>query len=780
MESWFKDVGRPALLEAVAGVCDRIDNKIGESVKSHVDENKRLSAELESLRSRVSDVDRLEEENRRLKKEVQSLRDLKRADASSTGKSKSHNDARDFRSPLAPKSVNQVSNPRHLAKSGDLNIDELSVSELKDGYRDLDRIYTKLYARFSELQDAHVQLDQRLRDKTQAYTRWVDHATQLNELCQKRSRIIKKLEAKLEATTAAGTGPLGTNFSSDTPDRSTSRSMSRSRAGSNSSKEIRSRFDLISTDSPLPCPPGDAYSAGRISPGVSLQQTVNRESRAGQRDSILELESRISTEDEDTPQLPPFPQDQNIPSKVVSVKDEPSSDAPVVVSERCVRKRRPDDDLEQTGRAPTKVKTESGSDPLVTGEQHHFTAHESIDFDAGGNRVDTPRKRNRTNRELVNMIAQSPAASFSQPNFDISTGLDGAFTMSPPLRENHGTTSIGNGTAVQSADLREDRSTAFQPSNCNAQLRKRAGESYSTKRKDFTSLQAGIASLAEDGDENETPKTTTGKKSKVDRLRSLLNTPSPGLESITPPPGIPPSHVRTPGSSEFLPPRRELPFGKGGAEKTDKRAHTPVGSEISTNQRVSTAPSEKRASDARVSIGISRTSTPLRERPKCELSLKDFKISPNANDGYDYAFTDVVRNKDERASLAGCVDETCCGQTFRLQASAKRDQTSPIEFQALLENYLGDDAWKLSSMTKQEKEDLWLKAKTQELANEHGKHRHRFHRAASPVGYWRTDFPSTQEDQREREEAAKAMRRMIEDRYREAMRPGGRWLFRDE
>ena len=115
-----------------------------------------------------------------------------------------------------------------------------------------------------------------------------------------------------------------------------------------------------------------------------------------------------------------------------------------------------------------------------------------------------------------------------------------------------------------------------------------------------------------------------------------------------------------------------------------------------------------------------------------------------------------------------------------LQASAKRDQTSPIEFQALLENYLGDDAWKLSSMTKQENEDLWLKAKTQDLANEHGKHRHRFHRAASPVGYWRTDFPSTQEDQREREEAAKVMRRMIEDRYREAMRPGGRWLFRDE
>lgn len=31
MGSWFRDVGRPALLEAVAGVCDRIDTEFGAS-----------------------------------------------------------------------------------------------------------------------------------------------------------------------------------------------------------------------------------------------------------------------------------------------------------------------------------------------------------------------------------------------------------------------------------------------------------------------------------------------------------------------------------------------------------------------------------------------------------------------------------------------------------------------------------------------------------------------------------------------------------------------------
>jgi len=50
----------------------------------------------------------------------------------------------------------------------------------------------------------------------------------------------------------------------------------------------------------------------------------------------------------------------------------------------------------------------------------------------------------------------------------------------------------------------------------------------------------------------------------------------------------------------------------------------------------------------------------------------------------------------------------------------------------------------------------------------------------SPPGFWNADFPSTQEMEAEREEAAKREKQTVQDRYREAMRPGGRWLFRDE
>jgi len=99
---------------------------------------------------------------------------------------------------------------------------------------------------------------------------------------------------------------------------------------------------------------------------------------------------------------------------------------------------------------------------------------------------------------------------------------------------------------------------------------------------------------------------------------------------------------------------------------------------------------------------------------------------------------------------------------------------------SLLEDYLGDEAYRLGSMSIDEKKQLWLEAKTQDLANRFGRHRHRFARRPSPVGYWNPDFPSTQEIEKTKEEGQKAERKQVEERWREAMRGGGRWLFRDE
>lgn len=175
----------------------------------------------------------------------------------------------------------------------------------------------------------------------------------------------------------------------------------------------------------------------------------------------------------------------------------------------------------------------------------------------------------------------------------------------------------------------------------------------------------------------------------------------------------------------------------------------------------------------------------LRDRPLAELRLEDFKVNPDHNGGYRHAFDEVVRNKGERAELAGCTDPNCCGRKFRAMAESELRAGGPAILWRpadvkMLQEYLGDAARRLAGMSREEREELWLKAKTQDLADRYGRHRHRFARRPSPPGYWNPDFPSTQEIEQSKAESERMERRLVEERWREAMRGGGRWLFRDE
>ncbi|KAI1372955.1 SAE2-domain-containing protein [Hypoxylon crocopeplum] len=798
MESWFKEVGRPALFDALAGVCDRLDNELDGGLKSYMDENARLSTELERLRSKVQDVDRLEGESRSLKRELQTLKDACRADASMSPQSKSHEDTRNFRTPLAPKSVNQVLNSKPFTKSGDLIVDGLKFSELKEDYLVLDGNYTKLREKYVELEDAHAQLNQRLRDKTKAYNQWVNHAHQLDELCKKRIQTIKKLEAKLEATVAAASGPLDASSSSDTAARPVNIHQATTSEFVDAdalSKPVLARPTSTPGEVRLIWPSTNVNDAGREAfKTAPPKQTRMNESGplAGQRGDITpSSHSDVSTEDGGASTLPPLPKNRGETQRVVLIKNEPSSDIPVIVSERCLRKRKHGEGQIGDIRTSPKFKTEYGSDPLVTDERRHFVARESVDFDAEGSRVDTPRKRNRTNREIQEVsILDSVETPQSHTSTSILAAQDDHLVQETGRRgdipsrifhnEDSGAAHVNGHASAQSLELLGNRFSISSPSGRNSKLKQWPEINPLAKRKMLSSGRNGLADLAEDGERYGVLEDTTRRGSTTDRLQGLLNAPAPGPEAITPRPGARSDRMSTSNAFEFqVPQRRDLPFGNGNSKKASKISQ-PHGAHDISNKQTPTNVNAKRVSDDRATGGLTGNARPLRQRPRSELSLADFKVNPEVNEGIDFAYTDVIRNKDERASLAGCVQEACCGQTFRLQARAKRDQTSSSDFQALLENYLGDDAWKLAAMVKPEKEELWLEAKTRELANEHGRHRHRYHRAASPAGFWRADFPSTQEEQREREERAKMTRRMVDERYREAMRPGGRYLFRDE
>ncbi|KAI4234492.1 MAG: hypothetical protein LQ349_003760 [Xanthoria aureola] len=180
----------------------------------------------------------------------------------------------------------------------------------------------------------------------------------------------------------------------------------------------------------------------------------------------------------------------------------------------------------------------------------------------------------------------------------------------------------------------------------------------------------------------------------------------------------------------------------------------------------------------------------LRFRPLSQLALNDFKINPNHNQGYDYAFKEVVRKQDQRKCLPGCTRLDCCGAIFRKMAATmsnhfyhtSRLPNSSQEYdeQGMMEDYLGDQAWRLKSMSTKDKAETLLQAKTKIMADHYGRHRESYAREPSPVGYWDVDMPTSQEAAEMGRLAEMRTRKKVEERYHEAVKQDGQWKFRDE
>ncbi|BDD57961.1 hypothetical protein MPDQ_003920 [Monascus purpureus] len=160
------------------------------------------------------------------------------------------------------------------------------------------------------------------------------------------------------------------------------------------------------------------------------------------------------------------------------------------------------------------------------------------------------------------------------------------------------------------------------------------------------------------------------------------------------------------------------------------------------------------------------------------LDLSDFRVNPAKNQGLDFPYKSVVRKKDERKCLPGCVSEDCCGPKFR--RIARSLPCTEDEARKIVEDYLGDERHILARISDDERERIFLDARAWSLANRYGRHRKNHQRAPSPPGFWRTEMPDTQELRHDREEAEKIEQETIMARRREAMRPGGLWEFADQ
>ncbi|PHH61254.1 hypothetical protein CDD81_632 [Ophiocordyceps australis] len=476
------------------------------------------------------------------------------------------------------------------------------------------------------------------------------------------------------------------------------------------------------------------------------------------REILISLDALDSTQSDSndgtghqTPQIPARDLSAN-----PTADSQPSSSIPVIVSERIVKKRRCE---EQT---TIKKEISNSSSPVLSNFKFKPNTQGSLDLGEIGQKIVTPRRRRQT-------ASPAPATDNSASEL-VSPDTTPIATLAKGAKRPQPATILG-------------QSTVLTPISVNVHQIKSSLNTRSNQRHVKPGLEYAIGALAEDGNSyNKLAPTSRGRyKDKSarpeSRLDILLNSPLSVTDENNER-----SHLYSRTSTTnnaLIPNRRSLPFATDvGATNSFEQNVTP--SRLGMT-RPKPAISHERLEWSRGNSGT----TCLRNKPLSELQLDDFKVNSSINDGHAFAFTEIVRDKNERACLPGCTELSCCGKQFRALAMSQRPDpplttAQRMEEQKLLEEYLGDEAFRLASMTSEERLEVWVEAKAQELANKFGKHRHRFSRMQSPPGFWNPDFPTTQELEEEHAEAFKRQRQAVETRYREAMRTDGKWIFRDE
>ena len=380
-------------------------------------------------------------------------------------------------------------------------------------------------------------------------------------------------------------------------------------------------------------------------------------------------------------------------------------------------------------------------------------------------------------KEVMSSSPIRTASNFSDHPFVGTQDLDdiGETVQTPTKRKPHRDVHVANSKSLgentdqthyfardRSGQQTYDQASVLQAVDNNTRLSTGSHRTPSTKRSEDLERRA-IPSVAEDGDT-------------VAPVRKPLIA-NPGTNRG-------PSEVKPPGKmaqrrledllERSTPSRSPLKPSKHGPSASSIQADVMSGHDHGRSMAAREATPEVDPDDE-----------PYRAMPLSVLGLGHFKINPARNEGLDFAYGSVVRKKDDRKCISGCTRPGCCGDRFRAMArlgglpgnSGAEQEKADAE---LLREFVGENTQLLDTLSDQERGDLLIEARARALANQYGRHRHIHQRAQSPPGFWRTDMPSTQEEELDRTAAKELEREKVEERYREAMRPGGLWIFADE
>lgn len=487
---------------------------------------------------------------------------------------------------------------------------------------------------------------------------------------------------------------------------------------------------------------------------------------------------------------------------------------------------------------PIRIKEEnSNSLPQTTNSPQKLTRKETLDLDELGSKIATPRKRRLRIEDCLSLhstvlgnfrherstsLPIVKGEALAENNLQIDTDDSPAMLTSSDHGPDVKIEGRANSEPPSSQQILPGGPPVdvLHPLDPNVRVLPRTGQPDPQdlcRQKDEVRGGQKIRVLGEDGEDSppeengSTPNvrakrsSPTAKAESTRRLRSLLEAPTLEKHAL--------STTRT---SIVSKPRRHqhdgLDITMASAQSTriqaqpeliskqalkhrrqgsSSRSGSRPGSRLGSSPRSLPGSLPGSRPGSRTDLGSSHTS--LRACPLDQLTIADFKPNPAFNQGFNYTFLETVRGRDARRCLPGCTDPSCCGSAFRALAAAAPalpvpsrlfddSQDDSDENERLLKDYLGGayDVQRIRRMKAEEREELVLQAKTRLVADNHGKHRHAYERRVTPPGFWRTDMPSTQEIERDREAARELERKSVEERWRESMREGGRWLFRDE
>lgn len=460
--------------------------------------------------------------------------------------------------------------------------------------------------------------------------------------------------------------------------------------------------------------------------------------------------------------------------------------------------------------------------------EHHGTLPKKTAEEDKKGRRDQRMARQHAHNDRVHQRLE--AAERRNPTFN--PPRSSSPTTNQPAQQPH-TPDDPRGTRQRKSQL--DSPVILQPRAVNASVLPRTSDSFTNRKRACPPSRrdrgaAYVPDLAEDGEgpSSNGARIKSGKKSKDDRndsrgpadeeieappshhrLGALLTKPSPekllliseepvaGIStdqawSKTPiPRAVHHSRSKVPATPRSLPAKRsELNHDPGNT--SDLAILGPVDATMdrysksaqAVTKRTTNVPAFRKPPP----VDDSETRPehePLRARPVHRLGLQDFKFNPAHS---EYAYHESVRKHDEKKSLSGCTDRHCprCkGLRKHVTDSGYKTAQKPGESEEeadwrLMQDFLGDNRRQLRSMSTKERSDLLLEAKVMEFANRFGRHRQAFSRAREAPGLWEVDFPTTQEEAKNRAAADVMEREKVQERYWEAIRPRGKWIFADE